>query len=103
MTIRRKKKFGRNPRLVDYFNEQSGICAYCHEDMTLDLGYDATATIDHVEPTSKGGPKRKFNEIACCSSCNSVKSDMPVVEFLRFFAHKIGEEKKTQEQMEFKL
>jgi len=58
--------------------------------MTLDLGYDNTATIDHFEPTSKGGLKKKFNEIAVCSKCNNVKADRDPIEYLRWRARRFG-------------
>jgi 5-methylcytosine-specific restriction endonuclease McrA len=76
-------KYKRNSRLIEYFNEQSGACAYCHTDMTLDLGHSNTATIDHVVPKSHGGKKNKFNELAACLKCNIEKGDKNVVMFLK--------------------
>ena len=79
----KRKELKRNKKLVSYFNEQSGACAYCHEDMTLKLGEPNTATIDHVIPRSQGGKKQEFNEVAACSECNRLKSDRPVALFMR--------------------
>lgn len=73
----------RKQRLVNYFNEQAGVCVYCHDDMTLDLRQSNTATIDHVIPRNKGGKSVENNEVACCSECNSRKSDKHVVAFLK--------------------
>lgn len=79
----KRRKPERNKKLVAYFNEQSGACAYCHEDMTLRLGEPKTATIDHVIPRSMGGKKQEFNEVAACSDCNRLKSNRPLAHFIR--------------------
>lgn len=79
-------KLKRNKRLIRYFNEQAGNCAYCLYQMTLELGYENTATIDHFEPTSKGGLKKRFNEIAVCSKCNNRKGNRDPIEYLRWRA-----------------
>ncbi len=78
----------RKRRLVRYYNEQAGNCAYCLHEMTLELGYDNTATIDHFYPTSKGGLKKRFNELAVCSKCNNKKGDRDPIDFLRWRARK---------------
>lgn len=41
-------------------------CAYC--------GGEAT-TIDHIIPKAKGGSDTESNLIACCRTCNTLKSD----------------------------
>jgi len=79
-------KHKRNFRLVAYFNEQSGFCAYCHEQMTLELGKPDTATIDHVDPKHLGGGNGIFNEVAACSDCNSEKGCVPIATWLRMNA-----------------
>lgn len=79
----KRREVKRNKRLVAYFNEQSGACVYCQEQMTLKLGSPKTATIDHVIPRSKGGKKREENEVAACSECNSIKSNRPPAIFMR--------------------
>lgn len=50
--------------------------------MTLDLGHTKTATIDHVDPKSKGGLSKEYNEVAACSSCNTKKANMSLRDFL---------------------
>ena len=75
-------KVNRGERVTRMFNEQSGLCSYCGEDMTLDLGYDQTATVDHVKPLSKGGERFHTNEVVCCSSCNADKGNTKLVIWL---------------------
>jgi 5-methylcytosine-specific restriction endonuclease McrA len=47
------------------------MCAYC--------GRKAT-TVDHVIPRSRGGEHDPRNLVACCKTCNSVKSNRTPVE-----------------------
>lgn len=42
-------------------------CAYC--------GRTGATTIDHVYPRSRGGGNSWSNLVACCASCNNIKSD----------------------------
>lgn len=73
----------RSRKIKQLFNTQAGQCAYCRQPMTLCLGHEHTATIDHVVPKSKGGsPTCDFNQVAACYSCNMRKADMPLAEFL---------------------
>lgn len=40
-------------------------------------------TVDHIHPTSKGGPKLDTkNMVECCYSCNQEKKNMPYRQFL---------------------
>ena len=64
------------------YNEQSGLCAYCFNQMTMRLGQDNTCTIDHVIPKSKGGDHGLVNSVAACAQCNHSKSDYSLVRFL---------------------
>lgn len=77
------KASNRDFNLVKYFNEQRGVCYICREDMTLELGKPNTATIEHLQPRSKGGAVKQFNELAACSECNNLKSNRLPAEFLR--------------------
>ncbi len=74
----------RNGKIVRYFNEQSGICAYCREEMTLSLGYPNTATVDHIIPVSKGGLRKHYKEIAACYDCNQKKRNRDIKEWLLY-------------------
>lgn len=73
----------RGGRIVALFNRQVGKCAYTGEDMTLELGHDNTATIDHIVPKSVIGKAfRDFNEVACCHWVNQLKGDKPVSDVI---------------------
>lgn len=49
------------------FERDGWCCVYC--------GTDASLTIDHVVPQSKGGHSRPDNLQTLCVSCNSAKCD----------------------------
>lgn len=71
----------RSRTLTQMFNEQSGICPYCGDKMTLRSGFKQ-ATIEHIIPKSKGGPNKEFNYMAVCSKCNSASGILPLANFL---------------------
>jgi len=52
-------------------------CPYCG----ADLGADPH--MDHIYPVSKGGLSIIENLVWCCSSCNSLKADKGLVQFLK--------------------
>ena len=66
-------------------------CTYCGKpDLTIELegmkvNHKKMATIDHIDPISKGGalvdPK---NVTCCCGKCNGEKSNKDVLTFLRY-------------------
>lgn len=51
-----------------------GLCAYCSQSRRL--------TMDHVDPLSCGGTHDLENLAAACRSCNSRKSDRPLLLWL---------------------
>lgn len=61
--------------LIDLYNQIQ--CKYCKEDIPEEL-----RTIDHVVPMAKGGKHTITNLVMACKSCNSMKKDMTVEEFL---------------------
>jgi len=78
----------RKHQLVKLFNEQAGKCAYCGDDMTLALGNLKTATREHIIPKSVIKIGDKFNMVAACQECNSLKSDMPLAAFIGLLARR---------------
>ena len=46
------------------------ICQYCNTEFD-----EASLTLDHVTPKSKGGPKAWENIVTCCHTCNQKKGD----------------------------
>ncbi len=89
-------KHSRSHKIRSLFNEQSGYCAYCETEMTLELGYDKTATVDHVIAQSLGGPKKHFNEVAACNKCNNQKGNMPIADWLRVLMERKENERREK-------
>jgi 5-methylcytosine-specific restriction endonuclease McrA len=56
-------------------------CIYCETKKSL--------TLDHVIPRSKGGNNEWDNLITCCHSCNVLKGDKSVEEFLNLTGYKM--------------
>lgn len=64
-----------------------GQCFYCDKDLVMPVGAGHqnhnAATLDHIIPRSKGGSNRLTNLVLACQSCNDLRADMPVAEFVR--------------------
>jgi CRISPR/Cas system Type II protein with McrA/HNH and RuvC-like nuclease domain len=72
----------RDKRLAIYLRDDC-TCAYCGITVKVgDSGADA-ATLDHVQPASKGGSNRADNLVVACKSCNSSRQDSPMAVFCR--------------------
>jgi 5-methylcytosine-specific restriction endonuclease McrA len=68
------KKLRSIPSLTDeslYYRDHA-TCAYCGKGLTIQ-----EVTMDHVVPSSKGGPKTWDNIVAACTKCNSEKDNLP--------------------------
>jgi 5-methylcytosine-specific restriction endonuclease McrA len=64
------------------FNEQSGLCCYCAQPMTLRLGKRHTATVEHIVPRSKGGANHISNYSCACFACNTERGNTNLLVFL---------------------
>jgi len=53
----------------EILNSWQHTCAYCGDDL------GRLATLDHVQPKSKGGLTHKTNLVPACFPCNISKSD----------------------------
>jgi 5-methylcytosine-specific restriction endonuclease McrA len=51
-------------------------CVYCAQSLELDA-----ATIDHVQPLSRGGADDVGNLVVACSPCNRLKGDLLPLQF----------------------
>lgn len=73
---------------VDYYNiadnrlkvfERDGFqCTYCRKQLTR-----FSATLDHIQPVSKGGTNSMDNLVTACLHCNSSRGNRPVMEALK--------------------
>lgn len=85
-------------KLEQLHREQDGRCKYCGTQTILekpDKGGPPCnfATLDHINPVSNGGKRRK-NLVMACRLCNSTKGEMPVAEFLCKLREMVKEIKK---------
>lgn len=70
--IRRRKAREAQYSRAEIFAAYGGTCAYC----------DAPAEhLDHVVPTSKGGPDVSHNLLPACAPCNLGKSNKSLAEW----------------------
>ena len=59
------------------FGKQDGICNGCKHDFPFQ-----NFTLDHIQPTSRGGPNTDANLQLLCGHCNSVKSNGTMPELI---------------------
>ena len=70
---------------LDYYNVQDNrikvferddyMCHYCHKQLTR-----FSATLDHIQPVSKGGDNSFDNLVTSCLHCNSRRGNRPVMD-----------------------
>ncbi len=73
---------------LDYYNvrenrlkifERDGYkCHYCQKQLTR-----FSATLDHIQPVSKGGDNSYDNLITACLHCNSERGNKPVMDIIQ--------------------
>jgi len=59
-----------------------GHCAYCHTKLPV-LDGAVKFAVEHVVPSSSGGPDNLANYVPSCAECNQDKMTTHVVEFIR--------------------
>ena len=57
---------------------QNPHCAYCHRPLRW------PASLDHVQPRSRGGSDRRHNLVLACRACQTRKGNSAPVELLRW-------------------
>jgi hypothetical protein len=57
-------------------HENKSVCIYC--------GSDEKLTVEHILPTSRGGPNTADNAIFVCKKCNSSKGSKRLYEWFGF-------------------
>jgi len=62
-----------------------GKCTYCEATLSEAPveGQSVKLFVEHVIPSSKGGPNHLVNYVPSCGSCNSAKGDRHVLHFVR--------------------
>jgi len=58
-------------------------CCYCKSDISSIAAppKNGYITVDHVKPLARGGASSDSNLVACCNSCNRLKSDRSLSSF----------------------
>jgi hypothetical protein len=56
-------------------------CAYCQRFLTV-----KDMTVDHIQPTLRGGPDTLANTVISCAACNARKGDMNLIEYRHWLA-----------------
>ena len=64
---------------------QTGKCFFCGENLPLER-----ATIEHLNPRSKGGTSTSDNEVVCCSELNHTFGDMELKRKFEFILKASG-------------
>lgn len=68
---------GRRRRQMQTVIERDGhMCVWCSAELTR---LSPEATLDHVIPDSKGGPRSIRNSLLACSSCNNKRGNLPAL------------------------
>lgn len=60
---------------------QSWRCHWCHQTCCEAVGWMNTATVEHVQPQSLGGPSEPWNTVMSCHRCNVLRDTSPWEDF----------------------
>ncbi|MDQ8209418.1 HNH endonuclease [Coraliomargarita sp. SDUM461003] len=66
-------------KLERYLYLQHGRCFFCGEKLRLE-----DASVEHLNPVSKGGTRTEDNEVACCATVNHTFGDMDLKRKFEF-------------------
>ena len=59
------------------FERDKYLCHYCNKQLTR-----FSATLDHIQPVSRGGDNSYENLVAACLLCNSQRNAQPIMDYL---------------------
>lgn len=71
--------------LMDFKCLYCGIDTHIFRDEHIVDGYEDTSkqnTMDHIQPINRGGLNVLENVLSCCKTCNNLKGDMGLFEWL---------------------
>lgn len=60
---------------------QGWRCHWCQQACREEVGWQNSATLDHIVPRSQGGPNEPWNLVMSCQRCNISKSNQPWEDF----------------------
>lgn len=72
-------------------------CGWCGQKTRADMGWQNSATIEHVQPVSQGGSNKLENLMSACARCNRLRGTQAVDEF-KLIAHEFDVDRRTVEQ-----
>jgi hypothetical protein len=62
-------------------NRMSGHCCWCGQKTRKQIGWQNSATIEHVVPISEGGSNNVNNLTSACWRCNNKRGNTPADQF----------------------
>ena len=70
-------------------------CGWCGQKTRKDVGWQNSATIEHVTPKSEGGSNKISNLMSACARCNRLRGTQNAEEF-KLIAHELDVDRRTQ-------
>lgn len=89
----KNRRINRKQKIINYYEEQNGKCAYCFNQMTLKCNQPNSAEVEHIIPKSHRTIQGHFNEVAACATCNREKANKPLRVFLAGLAARMNYER----------
>jgi GNAT superfamily N-acetyltransferase len=91
-------KVNKANRRIKLANRFGWKCHWCSQMMREELGYKNSATIEHLQPRSQGGPNSLNNLASACERCNRARGVMPAEEFA-LMAREFGPDTRCIQEM----
>lgn len=86
MSNRHGSKWIRPEKRKAIYRRDDHACVYCRAGVE-----DSILTLDHVHPRELGGTNHESNLVTACLTCNSMKRDLTLRQFLRYLRN-IGQD-----------
>jgi len=77
-TGQKSKKLTKREKIA---NRCQWRCWWCGCDLRREIGWQNSATIEHLQPKSTGGPDSVWNVVSACHRCNHLRGTTPMEEF----------------------
>lgn len=72
---------GNSKRRVQAANRFGWKCVWCSQMTRREMGYQNSATVEHLKPVSQGGKNNPQNLASACYRCNVTRGTTPVEKF----------------------